>query len=154
MQQSDSLIVKRLARISLQDQTTADRLENWSIAWSAARTHPWHGWGQENYEIAFNEHYRPGVIDHGQLWFDRAHNAYLDVLVAAGLPGLLLYLAILFLPFYLLATTPGMKPIEKAVLAGLLTAFIIKNVVGFDTFSSTLVWVHCMTVLLAKNRAW
>lgn len=152
LQQSDSLLVKRLTSISLQDQTTADRIENWSIALAAAQQRPWLGWGQDNYLIAFNEHYRAGAIDHARLWFDRAHNAYLDVLVAAGLPGLLLYLLMLGLPLYLLARTPGMGAMEKAALAGLLAAFLAKNVVGFDTFSSTLVWMHCVAVLVAMNR--
>ncbi len=150
--QSDIHTLQRLGRISLADQTTADRLENWRIALDAAHSRPWMGWGQENYMIAFNQHYRPGAIDRAKLWFDRAHNAYLDVLVASGVPGLLLYCLILGLPLWLLWAIPVWSDIQKSILMALFAAFAVKNLVGFDTFSSTLIWISLSAVIMKASK--
>jgi len=152
LEQSDSYALQRLGRVSLSNQTTADRLENWRIALDASQQHPWMGWGQENYMIAFNQYYRPGVIDKAKLWFDRAHNAYLDVLVASGVPGLLLYCLMLGLPIYLLRRIPGWSRLQKSSILALFTAFLFKNLVGFDTFSSNLVWLSLVAVILAAHK--
>ncbi len=152
LEQSDSYALQRLGRVSLSNQTTADRLENWRIALDASQRYPWMGWGQENYMIAFNQHYRPGVIDKAKLWFDRAHNAYLDVLVASGIPGLLLYCLMLGLPIYLLWPIPGWSRLQKSCILALFTAFLFKNLVGFDTFSSNLVWFSLVAVILAAHK--
>ncbi len=151
--QSEIYALQRLGKISLEDQTTADRLENWRIALDAAHSRLWMGWGQENYMIAFNQHYRPGAIDRARLWFDRAHNAYLDVLVASGIPGLVLYCLMLALPLWLLWAIPGWSSIQKSILLALFTSFAVKNLVGFDTFSSTLIWVSLTAVILNTQKS-
>lgn len=149
---SENFALQRLGKISLTNQTTADRLENWRIAFDAAQSRPWMGWGQENYMIAFNQYYRPGIIDRAKLWFDRAHNAYLDVLLASGIPGLLLYCLILGLPMWLLWKNPDKSRFQKSIFMGLLTSFMVKNLVGFDTFSSTLIWISLMAVILNPRK--
>ncbi len=150
--QSEIHALQRLGRVSLEDQNTADRLENWRIALDAAQSRPWMGWGQENYMIAFNQHYRPGAIDRAKLWFDRAHNAYLDVFVASGVPGLVLYCLMLALPLWMLWAIPAWSNIQKSVLMALFTAFVVKNLVGFDTFPSTLIWVSLTAVILKAQK--
>ncbi len=149
---SENYALQRMGKISLTNQTTADRLENWRIAFDAAQSRPWMGWGQENYMIAFNQYYRPGIIDRAKLWFDRAHNAYLDVLLASGIPGLLLYCLILGLPMWLIWKIPDESRFEKSIFMGLLTSFMVKNLVGFDTFSSTLIWISLMAVILNAQK--
>ena len=152
LEQSDNYAFQRLSRVSLSNQTTADRLENWRIAADAAQSRPWMGWGQENYMIAFNQHYRPGRIDRAKLWFDRAHNAYLDVLVASGVPGLLLYCLMMGLPLWLIWCAPGWSRLEKSSMLALFTAFLLKNVVGFDTFSSSIVWIVIVAIVLVEQK--
>ncbi len=147
LKNSDSYALQRLSRISLHNQTTIDRFENWKIALDASGEHPLLGWGQDNYAIAYHEYYRAGVMDKAKIWFDRAHNAYLDVLLASGWPGLLLYLLVLFVPIMLVLRFSGWKPLEQAFVLGLFSAFMVKNLVGFDTFSSSLVWLSIAAVL-------
>ena len=151
--QSDHYALQRIGHISLQDQTTADRLENWRIALDAASQHPLLGWGQENYAIAFTEHYRAGVMDNADIWFDRAHNAYLDVLIAAGIPGLVLYCLILSLALVLVLRVGHWSVSQKAFAVGFLVAFMIKNLVGLDTFSSTLLWVSVVAIILSQFQS-
>lgn len=150
LRQSDYYALQRIGHISLANQTTADRLENWRIAVDAAQSHPLTGWGQENYSIAFNEFYRAGIMDKAKLWFDRTHNAYLDRLLASGLPGLLLYILSLVMPIVLVSRIQGWTSFEKATLSGLFVAFISKNIIGFDTFSSTLVWLICVAFVIVN----
>jgi O-antigen ligase len=146
--QSDHYAIQRLGQISLADQTTADRLENWRIALDAAQSRPWSGWGQENYMIAFNEHYRAGVMDKAKLWFDRAHNAYLDTLIASGIPGLMLYCLVLGFPMWVLWRITHWTSREKYIVLGFFAAFMAKNIVGFDSFSSTLIWLNIIALTL------
>lgn len=150
--QSDSYALQRIGRISLQDQTTADRLMNWRIALSAAQVHPLLGWGQQNYAIAFTEHYQPGVMDKADIWFDRAHNAYLDILLASGVPGLVLYILMLSLPIALSIRVRQWSVWQKAFAVAFFTAFMTKNLVGLDTFSSSLLWLSFIAVLMRQHQ--
>ena len=147
LKNSDSYALQRLGGISLHNQTTIDRLENWSIALDASEQHPLLGWGQENYAIAYHEHYRAGVMDDAKIWFDRAHNAYLDVLIASGWPGLLLYLLLLCLPLLLVVRHSPWRLFEQAFILALLGAYIVKNIAGFDTLPSSMVWISVAAVI-------
>ncbi len=153
IKQSDNYALQRIGRISMQDQTTADRLENWRIAMDAVKQHPVLGWGNENYAIAFTEHYRAGVMDNADIWFDRAHNAYLDVMVASGILGLVLYCLILGLPILLVLRISSWSVWQKAFAIGFFIAFGVKNLVGMDTFSSTLLWLSFVAVILSQTRS-
>ena len=51
------------------------------------------GWGQEGFNYVFNKYYDPALYPY-EPWYDRAHNAFLDWLMAGGLPAFLLYLAL------------------------------------------------------------
>ena len=152
LKQSDHYVLQRLGKISLKDQTTVDRFENWQIALQAARQRPLMGWGQENYAIAFTEHYQSGVIDKAKIWFDRAHNAYLDVLIASGVLGLLLYGVMLCWPLVWLFKNPIFSSLETAFAVGFFAAFMAKNIVGFDTFSSSLLWLGFWVVILVSSE--
>lgn len=52
------------------------------------------GWGPENYNIAYNTYFDPQYFKYEDVWFDRAHNKILDVLVMQGLLGLFVYLGL------------------------------------------------------------
>lgn len=52
------------------------------------------GWGQENFNIAYNTYFDPRYFLYEEVWFDRAHNKVLDTLVMQGLSGLVVFLGI------------------------------------------------------------
>ena len=59
------------------------------------------GWGQDGFNYVFNKYYDPAMYGQ-ESWFDRAHNAPLDFLVAGGILGFLSYFGLFFSVLYLL----------------------------------------------------
>jgi tetratricopeptide (TPR) repeat protein len=70
------------------------RLQIWSVALQGAKDHPWVGRGLGNFELAYQRHAFPFASD--PIRYARttefAHNEFLQILVEAGLPAILLVL--------------------------------------------------------------
>ncbi len=147
----DSYLLSRIAKISTADQTTSDRFANWRVAIDAATQHPWMGWGQDNYPTAFLEHYRAGALDYAKIWFDRAHNAFLDWLVAAGLPGLTLYLALIAVAVWATWYRTPWGRAGKMAITGFLVAYLAKNLTGFDTLPDYLLLVLVLALIVSAQ---
>ena len=79
------------APFSLADGET--RFAIWHMAFEGLLARPITGWGQEGFNYVFNKYYDPTLWGQEQ-WFDRAHDVFLDWLVAGGVPALLLFLAL------------------------------------------------------------
>ncbi|OYY95325.1 MAG: hypothetical protein B7Y41_02135 [Hydrogenophilales bacterium 28-61-23] len=128
----------RLVRTSLfdqQDASTQLRLNLWGLSWEAFKARPIFGWGPENYIVAFERHYDPNLAIHGELWFDRAHNKLIDVLVTQGAFGLFAYLAIFGAALFHIVK---LKQGPKALLIALLAAYFVQNLVFIDNLISYL----------------
>ncbi|HWB33882.1 MAG TPA: O-antigen ligase family protein [Candidatus Paceibacterota bacterium] len=126
----------RLASISLQDPTTTSRLNFiWPIAIKGALEKPVTGWGQENFNFIFNKYYNPAMWGQEQ-WFDRAHNEFLDWLVAGGFPAALLYVSFFALAAWAIVRSDALSPAEQAILLGLLAAYGFNNLFVFDNLMS------------------
>ncbi len=138
-------VLGRLATISISDTKTQARGFIWPMAIKGVFESPKSaiiGIGQENFNYIFNSHYNPKMYAHEQ-WFDRAHSVFLDWLVAGGLIGLILYLALYIIAFiYIAKSDLGIG--QKSVLAGLLIGYGIHNVFVFDNQTS---YVMFFTVL-------
>jgi len=67
------------------------RLITWRTAWLAIQDRPFLGFGNENTWYAFTHFYQPGLanLGFGETIVDRAHNFFLDQLLANGWLGLL-----------------------------------------------------------------
>ena len=144
-------VLGRLATISLSDTKTQARAFIWPMAikgiFEGQKTAIL-GIGQENFNYIFNSHYDPLMWRHEQ-WFDRAHNVYLDWLVAGGLLGLLSYLALYIIA--LVYIYKGDLSIgQKSVLVGLLAGYAMHNIFVFDNqtsyvmFFTFLAFVHSL----------
>lgn len=105
----------------------------WPMAWSGVVERPILGWGQENFNYVFAKYYNPNMYGQEQ-WFDRAHNVFLDWLIAGGFLGLMSYLAlsIVFIVFLLRINMSTLNQAEKAVFVGLIVAYSIHNLFVFD----------------------
>jgi len=92
----NNAVLGRLASISISDTKTQARGYIWPMAikdtFGSAKT-AIIGVGQENFNYIFNKNYNPLMYGHEQ-WFDRAHSVFIDWLVASGLLGLIVYLAL------------------------------------------------------------
>ncbi len=133
----------RLTTISYNDITTQSRLLTWQASLKGFQDRPVLGFGWENYNIAFNRYFpNPIFKDAGsQLWFDRAHNYILDVMVATGTIGLVAYLAIFGVAFYILFISYKrnvLTYLQASLLFGGIVAYVIQNVFVFDTLATYL----------------
>lgn len=98
------------------------------------------GVGQENYIEIFAKHYDSRMYQQ-EPWFDRAHNVFMDWLIAGGLLGLISYLALYLTPVYLLAFRKNnLSVVERALLIGAFVAYFIHNMFVFDYLISYIIF--------------
>ena len=157
--------LRRLTTISRSNITTQTRLLAWRASWQGLSDRPVLGYGYENYNVAFNKYFPPGIyMDSGsQIWFDRAHNIFFDITVTSGILGLAAYLGIFVAagwtllrnregPINLRAKTTTRGP---AILALLLLAYFLQNLFVFDTQATHLMFflVLAHAAFLAKPQS-
>lgn len=112
------------------------------------------GYGQENYSTVFAKHYDPRMYAQ-EAWFDRAHNVFMDWLVAGGLLGLITYLALYLTSIYMLWYAKGRNNIglvEKALLTGALVMYFINNLFVFDNLISYVIFIALLAYIAARTR--
>lgn len=130
--------IRRLATISSKDITVESRLYALDSSWHAWQDRFLLGYGWENYNIAFNKYFHPEIYrDNGsQIWFDRAHNTVMDIAVATGLLGLIIYLS-LFGSAIVVAIKYARQHRQNLLLAmtavGFLIAHFLQNIFVFDS---------------------
>jgi O-antigen ligase len=94
----------RFLQISFSERTAQTRLWTWESAWNGFKERPILGWGPENFPAVFDKYFNPGhyVINTGsETWFDRAHSVIFDYLAETGILGLLSYLGIYFVFYFM-----------------------------------------------------
>ena len=120
------------------DATTLEtqRFTFWPVAFQAWRESPILGYGLESFAFAYDTFYVPSFLkDTPELQFyDRAHNIFLELLVAAGLLGLAAYGFMLASASWLLwriyRSTHSIFPF---IFLALLIGYVIHTVFSFDT---------------------
>lgn len=125
-------VLTRIADISFQAGETRFRI--WNIALQGFYERPLLGWGQGNFNLVFSKYYNPKLYAQ-EPWFDRAHNVFLDWLIAGGAFGLLAYL-LFFLSLFFFVWRDDFSPVEKGVVIGVLSAYAINNFFVFDNLLS------------------
>lgn len=150
--------LKRLSDISLEDRTTQSRFIIWNMAFEGAKEKPLTGWGQENFNFVFNEHYSPAMYDQEQ-WFDRAHNEFLDWLIAGGIPAFVLYIALYGIAVWVILRSDMSVP-EQAAFLGLMGGYAFNNIFVFDNLVSAmyfwllLAYFHSLSVRKVPSLVW
>lgn len=127
--------LSRLTSISLEETTSKTRLLAWQMSFKGFQEHPLFGWGPENYYILFNKYYDPHLYPI-ESWFDRAHNAFIDVLINTGLIGFIAYGAIFILAFWYLWRAWKREQISyqtMVIFAIIVASYAIQNFFVFDT---------------------
>lgn len=112
------------------------------------------GYGQENYSKVFAEHYDPRMYAQ-EAWFDRAHNVFMDWLVAGGVLGLIAYLTLYMTPIYMMWAGRGKENIhliERSLLTGTLAAYFIHNIFVFDNLISYIIFIALLAYIAARTR--
>ena len=125
------------------DKTGEGRFVVWDIALEGIAERPLLGWGPENVPAVVAEHYNPcfGSSKCDDPWFDRVHNKILDVLLDAGLIGLIVFIGLwVVMAKGLFARLKEEDLTEPILLAGF-AAYIVQSLTVFDTLSSFLVFI-------------
>ncbi len=143
-----------LSRISaIGPSDLAVRFTLWGMALEGVAERPITGWGQEGFNEIFNTYYKPSLYAQ-EPWFDRAHNAFLDWLVAGGIPGFLLFLAAFVMGVIALYRGNASRP-ERILLVTALVAYAVQAMVVFDNL---LTYIPLAAILAmahaASSRPW
>lgn len=121
------------------------RFTLWKMALEGFKEKPILGWGQEGFNYVFNKYYRPSLFGQEE-WFDRAHNEYLDWLVAGGAPAFLLYIVLFFLALAVIwkreKRTPGIVLMGFFAAYGVHSLFVFNVVPASFLFVAILVYSH------------
>jgi len=139
--QPDSFVYQKMVQMA-----SKSRIVVWQGAWKGFLEKPWLGWGPENFELAFTEHFDPRLFLQeygGEIWFDRAHNIILDTLVASGVVGLLSYFAIFLTVFLILWRQYFRKKIDFltfGIISVVLISYFVQNLTVFDMVNSYLMF--------------
>jgi exopolysaccharide production protein ExoQ len=88
-----SRLFQPLLRVLGKGDDFTGRFEIWRLVWEQAQQRPVLGWGWISYWAPWVDPYRRLVIRDGVQYL-QAHNAYLDIVMQVGLPGLLALVAI------------------------------------------------------------
>jgi len=126
-------VLQRIASISLADGQT--RFTIWHMAFEGTLERPVVGWGQEGFNYVFNKYYEPSLYQQ-EPWFDRAHNAFIDWLVAGGVPAFLLYLSLFGSALVLLWRSSELSRPERILLTAALVGYAVHNFFVFDNLYS------------------
>ncbi len=137
LQLSSVPLLGRIVSISGYYDTLALRLTLWRIAWRGFLDRPVVGYGPDNFDFVFNKYYDSALYAH-EPWFDKAHNLFLDWLVAGGLPALVLVIAFLVLVAWAFARTSQISVQQRAVMLGLLAAYTFHSMFVFDNLASAI----------------
>ncbi len=125
--------LQRIASISLADGQT--RFTIWHMAWQGFRERPVVGWGQEGFNYVFNKYYDPSLYAQ-EVWFDRAHNAFIDWLLAGGLPAFVFYISLFISAIVLLWRRSEFSRPERILLTAAIVGYAAHNVFVFDNLYS------------------
>jgi O-antigen ligase len=122
-------------------QETEVRFIYWNTALKGFHDHPVLGSGPETYAYTYQKYFDPVVMlpgHSGEVWSDKPHNAYLQVLSETGVVGAIGYIALFagFILSFMALYKNGRDRKLLAVMSGLLAAYLLNNVIFFDTVTS------------------
>lgn len=138
----------RITSINLSEGTT--RFALWGMALEGFSEKPIFGWGFDGFNHIFYKYYEPNLYAQ-EPWFDRAHNVFLDWLVAGGVIGFVAYLALYGASLYAINFRSGFNYLEKALLTGLIIAYGINNIFIFDNLGSYLMFFTLLAYLQMRR---
>lgn len=137
--------IRRVSEINFVSGGSQTRLIAWSIALEAFKARPIFGWGIENYYYAFNLFYHPESLRYSyyETWFDRSHNAFLDLLAMQGFVGTVATLG-LYGGMFVVFARHRKRGIDAYLEAGFATAmlasYLAQSVFVFDSPTSYLLF--------------
>ncbi len=128
----------------------ATRFLFWDISERAIVERPLLGFGFQNYQTVYQQHFDPialktGYVDEQAV--TNPHNVIYDMAVSSGIPGLLIYLTLLGFTcfvFIKFAGNYGGKDRWIIILSGTLLGYFIQNLFVFDTPTAYFMYFICI----------
>lgn len=136
-------------------QSTNARPMAWELAKNAIREKPILGWGVDNFDIAFEEHYDNRLLEQrngGEAWFDRAHNIFIDQTLETGYVGMIAYiLAYLTIFVSLIYVLFISKNSEELGLASVLLTYFVAHIIELQTAFDTTISYIPLTIMAVSS---
>ncbi len=143
-------IIYRLLTTNSKDITTENRLIVWGAGLQGFLARPLFGWGWENFSEPFNIYFDPSLTrDIGSHpWYDRAHNTLIEIGVATGGIGLIVYLVQWYLTFTTIwQRKTTLTRTEKLILTWFFIGYFVQNLFVFDTLNSYMLWILFLAMI-------
>ena len=124
------------------EASTAARIIVWESGWGAVSQRPVLGWGPENFDTAFERNMDNRLYlkeNLAEIWFDRAHNVFIDTFIAVGGVGVLVIVVSMGLFVRAIVHSRTFEHIsqwEAAVLLAFPVVHIVQLQTAFDTVGS------------------
>lgn len=143
--------LSRLSTVFALSEELKVRSTIWGMAFEGVKEDPFTGWGQEGFNQVFNKYYDPSLFAQ-ETWFDRAHNMYIDWLVAGGFPALILFVLLLVAGLVALLRASGLTQAKRVLLMGALVAYAVQALVVFDNLFSYIPLVMLLAMAHAASQ--
>lgn len=143
---SNSKIVQSLPFLArfTQFSSATPRIIAWQITLKGFQERLLFGTGPENFNYLFNKYYEPKLLRFGlgETWFDKPHNAYLEILSEGGIFGLAVFILLLvFLGRVLWKLYKSENNAFKflgVLVSAVFLSYLVSNFFLFDSFGSWL----------------
>jgi|GEM_PF-1409215 len=116
----------------------------WGLGINAWKDSPFLGYGLESFAFIYDRYYQASFLEviPESLFFDRAHNKVVDILVANGIVGLLSYLGIFATAFFVILKnhTGRFSLFLSFILIALFLGHFVQNIFSFDTINTYLIF--------------
>ncbi len=137
--------------------SVAARINFWQAGWQAFKKNPILGYGPETQGEVFVGYYKKDWAIHGNVnvYPNRAHNLFFDILLTSGLVGLILYLALLYLFYKLILANIKNKQRAGLSVAVFLavTGYLISLMFNFSIVATNVYfWLFLAIVILIHNN--
>lgn len=129
----------------------------WEISWIGFVSRPVFGWGPNNFFYVFNQYYNPKSLEfgYGETWFDNAHNIVMNTLAVQGGFGIITYVGVFGVGFFVLARAYKKQEIDLHLFVfggGFLVAHFIGNVTVFENITSYLYFMFWLAMLNSLTK--
>jgi O-antigen ligase len=132
-------VINRIVSFSTSDTSIINRLIGWKVALKGFTTAPILGVGYENFRSVADSEYDPRQLrgSFSETFFDKPHNAVLEVLATGGIVGIIAY-AYLLLSIWRGIGATSLDKKYKNIAKATLLAYFIQDLFIFDTFGTFL----------------
>lgn len=131
--------IQRITSTTWSEFMVSTRKMLWESAWGGFKDRPILGWGPENFNLVFDKHYNPKILDYGtgESWPTKPHNVFMEQLTGGGIVGLMSFIFLYGAAIYIIwrKINKGQSDdLPLAAFIAILSAHLIQNIVLFDTF--------------------